>query len=89
MFFKSLFKSQPVTNPAQNETLKIKVAVAAFEDDCPENSGKLLAQCLSGKDFLDVTYYESPADNVFANLNSRNFFDFPKFPQLFLQDLRN
>lgn len=76
MFFKSLFKSQPVTNPAQNETLKIKVAVAAFEDDCPENSGKLLAQCLSGKDFLDVTYYESPADNVFANLNSRNFFDF-------------
>lgn len=79
MFFKNLknmLKNQPSANSVKNESLKIRVAVAAFEDDCPENSGRFLAQCLSGRDFLDVTYYENPGESVFTNLNSRNFFDF-------------
>lgn len=78
MFFtglKNLFNSSAL-EVAVPEKRRIKVVVAAFADDCPENSGKILAQYLSGLDFLAVKYYENPLGRDFVNLNSRNFFDF-------------
>ena len=68
--------SKNLKTDVQTETPKVKIVVVAFEDDCSENSGKILAQYLAEVDFLTVQYYENSAKDVFASLNGRNFFDF-------------
>ena len=79
MFFKrlkSIFDSHHVSEQVLREPLRIKVLVMAFDDDCPENSGKILAQYLSGVDFFEVQYCENQVTENFTRLNGQNFFDF-------------
>ncbi len=73
---KSLFGSSSSTADLASEDLRIKLVVASFEDECLENSGKILAQFLATQNFLDVIYYETAASGALFYQDGRNFFDF-------------
>jgi len=65
------------TPPAPVRTIMpLKIAVASFEDDCPVNSGQLLADFLNQDPLCQTLFYDEPLDKSFLNLQSRNFFDF-------------
>lgn len=64
-------KNEVKSHPVQ----KLKIAVAAFEDNCRDNSGLFLAQKLAENPLYQVTFYNELIDKKFLNLQGRNFFD--------------
>ncbi len=61
---------------ADSVFVPIKVTVAAFEDDCSENSGRYLCDLLARSSLFECGFYDELADKSFLNLQGRNFFDF-------------
>lgn len=75
-FWDNVFKHQEETAESQTEDFRLKAVVVAFEDNCPENSGKILTNFLAAQTWFDVEYYDDIPDKTFLNMDSRNFFDF-------------
>ena len=72
-------KKKEISPYQKDESSKIpviKLTVVAFEDDCLNNSGKILAQFLEKNPHFEVCYYDDVFDKKFLDLQSRNFFDF-------------
>ncbi len=61
---------------ADSVYVPIKVVVAAFEDDCSENSGRYLCNLLEKSSLFECSFYDELTDKSFLNLQGRNFFDF-------------
>lgn len=77
MAFNFLRKNnKKVKEPQTTDLKKIKTVVVAFEDECINNSGKILSEYLSENRYLSVSYYDEAINKSFLDLQSRNFFDF-------------
>ena len=77
MAFNFLRKNnKKVKEPQTPDLKKIKTVVVAFEDECINNSGKILSEYLSENRYLSVSYYDEAINKSFLDLQSRNFFDF-------------
>ena len=74
-FLKKKNKDLNLKNESQ-EIPAVKLTIVAFEDDCLDNSGKILAQFLEHIPYFEVSYYDDVFDKKFLDLQSRNFFDF-------------
>lgn len=62
--------------PAETPQLsKIKVAIVSFDDDCPQNCGKILQNLLSSCPFLDVYFHEDTTSKNFLDFQQGCFFD--------------
>jgi len=61
---------------SQQDLPKINLTIVAFEDDCLNNSGQILAQHLKLIPIFSVCYYDENFNKNFLDLQSRNFFDF-------------
>lgn len=60
---------------AEKKPVQLRVCVSEFEDNCINNSGKILAQYLAQNKNFSVVYFDEPFSKNFLNLNDRNFFD--------------
>lgn len=83
------FLNKKITNLSRQSELSkpsdIKLTIVAFEDDCLDNSGKILAQILEKEPYFNVDYYDETFDKSFLDLQSRNFFDFIDTGKLILK----
>ena len=61
-------KKKKTPLPKQEPLEPAKVVVIAFEDDCSENSGKILTSFLKSLPFLSVEYYDPQIEKSFLNL---------------------
>ena len=76
-FWHKFFKQKADGESTADLTMApIKVVVAAFEDDCAENSGQYLYELLANNSLFECGFYDDAADKSFLNLQGRNFFDF-------------
>lgn len=76
-FWHKLLKQATSNESAADLTMApIRVVVAAFEDDCAENSGRCLYDMLLNNQLFDCSFYDDTIDKSFLNLQGRNFFDF-------------
>ena len=77
-FFHKIFHTRPDNlNLAVNaiDLIKFKVVVVEFSENIESNSGEVIARLLSGKDGLEVSYFDEPFSKTFLNLESRTLFD--------------
>lgn len=76
-FWHRFFKQdKSVHASADSVYAPIKITVAAFEDDCSENSGRYLCELLKESSLFECDFYDELTDKSFLNLQGRNFFDF-------------
>ena len=76
-FWHKFFKQKADEESAADLTMApIRIVVAAFEDDCAENSGQYLYELLANNSLFECGFYDDAADKSFLNLQGRNFFDF-------------
>ena len=61
--------------PANGLNINFKVLVIEFADNVESNSGETIAQLMTGKEGLQVTYFNEPFSKHFLNLESLTLFD--------------
>ncbi len=61
--------------PANGLNINFKVLVIEFADNVEGNSGETIAQLMTGKEGLQVTYFNEPFSKHFLNLESLTLFD--------------